>query len=325
MLFMNRGEHSHSPTEAAIPTVKIEYVVPAEPATMAKAAEVAAPPELAVSPEASEPADVAAPPELAVSPEASEPAQVAGPPERAVSPEASEPAQVATPPERAAPPEASEPAEVAAPPERAVSPEAPEPAEAPMPAEATAMAGPYQRMALIGIGGGKRRGNTGRPNDAGLRRGQAAGDVPDRHKGNGQGGDNGLPNTYCHSLSPVVVRRLSSLEATWTAGNGALMAVTPHGFVTRRYRWPGRTGKKVDDTSGLRCFMKLWSRVAEAVSRVVACWGLRQGSGVATRAMIVSTAPSAAGVAHLRRHRERQRRGVRHVALIEVYAPIGTV
>ncbi len=140
MLFMTRGAHSQSL---------------AEPATMAKAAEVAAPPELAVSPEA------------------------------------------------------SEPAEVAAPPERAVSPEAPEPAEAPMPAEATAMAGPYQRRALIGIGGGKRRGNTGRPDDAGLRRGNAAGQVPDRHEGDGQGGDNGLSNTYCHSLSPLGARRLA--------------------------------------------------------------------------------------------------------------------
>ncbi len=139
-----------------------------------------------------------------MSPEASEPAEVAAPPELAVSPEASEPAEVAAPPELAVSPEASEPAEVAAPPELAVSPEASEPAEAPMPAEATAMAEPYQRMALIGISGGKRRGNTGRPDDAGLRRGHAAGHVPDRHEGNGQGGDNGLSNTYCHSLSPLV-------------------------------------------------------------------------------------------------------------------------
>ncbi len=100
-------------------------------------------------------------------------------------------------------------AEVAAPPELAVSPEASEPAEVPMPAESTAMAGPYQRMALIGICGGKRRGNTRRPDDAGLRRGHAAGHVPDRHEGNGQGGDHGLSNTYCHSLSPLVARRLA--------------------------------------------------------------------------------------------------------------------
>ncbi len=138
-----------------MPTVRAEYAVPAEPATMAKAAEAAAPPEPAVSPEASEPAEAAAPPEPAVSPEASEPA------------------------------------------------------EAPMPAEATAMAEPYQRMALIGICGGKRRGNTGRPDDAGLRRGHAAGHVPDRHEGNGQGGDYGLSNTYCHSLYPLVARRLA--------------------------------------------------------------------------------------------------------------------
>ncbi len=137
-----------------MPTVKPESVVPSEPATMAEAAEVAAPPELAVSPEASEPANLAAPPELAVSPEASEPA------------------------------------------------------EAPMPAEATALAEPYKRMTLIGICGGKPRGNTSRPDDAGLRRGHAAGHVPDRHEGNGQRGDNGLSNTYCHSLSPLVARRL---------------------------------------------------------------------------------------------------------------------
>ncbi len=117
-------------------------------------------------------------------------------------------------------------AEVAASPEPAVSPEASEPAEVPMPAEATAMAEPYQRMALIGICGGKHRGNTGRPDDAGLRRGHAAGHVPDRHEGNGQGDNYGLSNTYCHSLSPLVARRLvfvcdlcrrrriSSLEAT---------------------------------------------------------------------------------------------------------------
>ncbi len=200
MLFMTRGAHSQSL---------------AEPATMAKAAEVAAPPEPAVSPEASKPANLAAPPEPAVSPEASEPAEVAAPPEATVSPEA------------------SEPAEVAAPPELAVSPEASEPAEAPMLAEATALAEPYQCMVLIGMSGGKRRGNTGRPDDAGLRQGHAAGHVPDRHEGNGQGGDNGLSNTCCHSLSPLVARRLalvcdlcrqrrlSSLEATWTAGNRA--------------------------------------------------------------------------------------------------------
>ncbi len=137
-----------------MPTVNAESVVPAEPATMAKAADVAAPPELVVLPEASEPAEVAAPPEPAVSPEASESA------------------------------------------------------EAPMPAEATAMAKLYQCMALIDISGGKRRGNTGRPDDAGLRRGHAADQVPDRHEGNGHGGDNGLSNTYCHSLSPLVARRL---------------------------------------------------------------------------------------------------------------------
>ncbi len=145
-------------------------------------------------------------------------------------------AEVATPAESAGSREpamsrkASEPAEVAAPRGLAVSPAASEPAEVPVPGEATAMAEPCQRMALISICGGNRRGNTGRLDDAGLRRGHAAGHVPDRHEGNGQGGCNGLFNTYCHSLFPLVARRLalvcdlcrrrrlSSLEATWTVG-----------------------------------------------------------------------------------------------------------